>query len=280
MRIKNMSRLSAGRRKPHREKALKFFTHNADKYTQWQDQHTKLRDISMKIETELGFDQGTLFSASPTNELQAAADSAALSMETAQADTPVAQSRPRNLLENNFFNDDYESSKYVLGTLSGLRTENQFRDKMNGIVELYKLGANNAGPAAGGVDNYAEKTLAGKKAARATGEAVEGKVSESETKRMEREREEAKEEEENRITEETSGDSEETVASETSAGESRGEATIAQNAAADDAETTKERVEAAAAVSGNSQQTTSAAQQEETSRGSQNTARAHVNIVV
>ena len=225
----------------------------------------------MKIDAGTGFNLKTLV---PTAAVDppAADDSTALALESGQAGTSAAQSRLPNMLENNFVGNSLGPSKYIQGMMIGLQVENTFANKLNSLVELYQLEANGAG-------SYAEKTLAGNKAARAVGEAVEAEVSETEAERMESERAEAKEEEAKRLAGEETGGSGETnaAAPEAIAEELRDETAIDQDASNDNDTTAR-----AGAVPTDSEPEAvpAGSPQEEAPAGSQNSAHSHIDIFV
>ncbi|QJT09658.1 hypothetical protein [Oceanidesulfovibrio marinus] len=180
----------------------------------------------MKIEGGTGFNLNTLLGADAANTAQDSGE-AVESRKTTQAVTVAAPPRPRNLLENNFVTANKEPSKYVLGILSNLRVQNQFQDKLTGIVELYRLEAESA-------EGYAGKNLAGAKAAKATEELAEKEVRDKEAERMEEERKESEEQSEKKLEEKATGQSDDTAAAETAPVEQDDETAVEQIPAEDE----------------------------------------------
>lgn len=187
----------------------------------------------MKIEGGTGFNLNTLLGVDAANTTQDSGE-AVESPETMQAVTVAAPPRPRNMLENNFVTANKEPSKYVLGILSNLRVQNQFQDKLTGIVELYRLEAENVRSCAGGLESYAEKNLAGAKAAKATEELAEKEVRDKEAERMEEERKESEEQSEKKLEEKATGQSDDTAAAETAPVEQDDETAVEQIPAEDE----------------------------------------------
>lgn len=157
----------------------------------------------MKIGSDIGFILNTQVS-NNTQENQVVNDIPALSSEaTVNTEKLDRSTSASNLLENNFVQSDYESSKYIQGVMTGLRVENEFGTKMQSLVECYQLQLSSEDG-----DNYAKRALIGKKAARATEELVAGEVTETETTRLEKERKESEEKAEKKIEEKTTENSE------------------------------------------------------------------------
>ena len=104
-----------------------------------------------------------------------------------------------DLMEGSFMDLGSGPSRYIEATMIGLQVNNEFKNKMGGILESYKLQAQST-------DSYAEKNLIGQKAANAVGDMVEGEVSETEAERMEKEREEFEEKIEEKLEEKISGE--------------------------------------------------------------------------
>lgn len=104
-----------------------------------------------------------------------------------------------NLMEGSFVQTDSEPSRYIQATMIGLEVDNQFKTKLNAIVESYKLQAE-------ATDSYAERSLVGRKAAEAVKDMVDGEVSEAEASRMDKEREEFEEKIEEKLEEKVSGE--------------------------------------------------------------------------
>lgn len=175
----------------------------------------------MQIKNELAASQNSSFllRTSATQQNGDDADvSTALLMEAqrniVRAETP-SYSPPRNLMEGSFVKQDFEQSRYVKGMMIGFQVENEFKNKLNGIVESYKLQADM-------VDSYAEKNMIGKKAAKAAKDFVDGEAVEEAVEKMkedQKKEEEVKEKKEKEALEngeeaEKPGDDPEIVASE------------------------------------------------------------------
>lgn len=77
----------------------------------------------------------------------------------------------RNMLASNFFDNDYQQSKYATGLLDSLKIENTFGTQLQSLVQQGGL------VAPSDVDNYATRILAANKAARKVEDVVEAKVS-------------------------------------------------------------------------------------------------------
>ncbi|MEF2232383.1 MAG: hypothetical protein V3571_15730 [Pseudodesulfovibrio sp.] len=133
--------------------------------------------------------------------LQAGAADAESALAAAPADVLAGHQVRGDLMEGSFVDTDSEASRYIQATMIGLKVDSQFRNKMNGLLETYQLQAAAA-------DNYAERSLAGRKAAEAVGDMVDGEVSEAEASRMEKEREELEEQIEKKLEEKASGEGE------------------------------------------------------------------------
>jgi glutaredoxin-related protein len=142
----------------------------------------------MKIENAAGFNLSTPL----MRDVQAAPQEE--TVDSVVADVLAGHKVRENLMEGSFVDRDSTPSRYIEGTMIGLKVETQFKNKMNAIVESYKLQAEAA-------DSYAERALIGKKAAAAMTDTVEGEVSEAEGERMEKEREEDEERVEEKIEE-------------------------------------------------------------------------------
>lgn len=225
----------------------------------------------MKIESGPGFNLNTLLGADAASTSQDSGE-AVESPETTQAVTVAAPPRPRNMLENNFVTATKEPSKYVLGILSNLRVQNQFQDKLTGVVELYRLEAESAG-------SYAEKNLAGARAAKATEELAEKEVRDKETERMEEERKESEEQSEKKLEEKATGQSNDAAAAEAAPVEQGNETAVEQIPAEEESGQAdrQQEAEAPAAESAPQNGDVVEAQQEGTAAGVNQT---RVDIVV
>ncbi|WP_147820776.1 hypothetical protein [Salidesulfovibrio onnuriiensis] len=156
----------------------------------------------MKIDNESGFKLNTFFLRNQLEQQPETDESTEVSLDVSQlvARAELPESSSSSMLANNFVHQGRERSRYVQGLLDGFQVENEFRNKMSGIIEGYSS-------LAGGAGSYAEANLIGQKAAEAAKDAVEEEVVEEETERLEEEREEFEEEIQEKI-EEKAEDSE------------------------------------------------------------------------
>lgn len=164
----------------------------------------------MQIVNDLGFKLAPSLNKDQSPESRAAAaEPITLSMNTQQM--PVQGKAPVPLLPDlqgdPSARDESGRSRYLRGMMIGFEVENKFRNRMNGIVESYRLEAE-------ATKSYAEKNLAGKKAAKATEELAEEEVAEQSAEELEKERKEFEEKIEEKIEKKATGDSEETAVSE------------------------------------------------------------------
>ena len=153
---------------------------------------------------EIGNDGGlSLVSQLSKNILdaQTVAESSGLSaLATVKTEALAGNTGKTNLLENNFVMNASEPSKYIQSAMIGFQVKSEFGAKMQGIVDNYQhqLGSVDE-------DGYAQRALAGKKAARATEALVEREVTETETARLEKERQEFEEAAEKTAAQEATG---------------------------------------------------------------------------
>ncbi|QGY40422.1 hypothetical protein GM415_09880 [Pseudodesulfovibrio cashew] len=145
---------------------------------------------------KIGNDTSTAFALA--TDMNGSQDMAALSTtksNTLQDDIETTVSAAsRNLLEDNFFKRDYQQSQYVEAMLSNFDVKNDFRNRMQGMMDMYSLAAAAADP-----DNYAVKTLAGTKAANSVESIVEQVVAETSAEQLEKEREERETEQQEQL---------------------------------------------------------------------------------
>ncbi len=92
-----------------------------------------------------------------------------------------------NMLAGNFVQQNYERSRYIDAAMISHQVENEFATKLMGIVSKGQAQSD-------ATDNYAEKVLSGKRAARAAEQAVEAYYSEKMNEKLEKQREETEEE--------------------------------------------------------------------------------------
>lgn len=190
----------------------------------------------MKIESNMGFTLSTLFNKN-TAEQPIAENSAPVSTPAAQTATSAGHTGTLNLLQNNFVQRDSEPSRYIQGALTGFRVENELGNKMQGIIDNYQLQITPEDQS-----NYAERVLAGEKAARAAGDVLDEEVATKETERLKKEREDSEEEAAKKLEEkaaensgdtsagEAAGSSEEAAPSEEASGRQGAEAAVAADA--------------------------------------------------
>lgn len=118
------------------------------------------------------------------------AEEAATVSDAAELSASLAASTgSQNMLAGNFVQTDSEPSRYTQSILIARETENSFKSKLGSVLDLYRHMAD-------GTDNYAEKVLAGKQAARAVESVISDQITENESARMEEEREAAQEQSE------------------------------------------------------------------------------------
>lgn len=150
----------------------------------------------MKIESGTGFNLNISLT---KDALQTGSTGAESTLAAAAATMLTGHQSRGNLMEGSFVQADSGPSRYIQATMIGLEVDNQFKTKLNAIVESYKIQAE-------ATDSYAERSLLGRQAAEAMKDMVEGEVSEAEASRMVKEREEFEEKLENRLEEKASGE--------------------------------------------------------------------------
>ncbi|WP_419785672.1 hypothetical protein [Pseudodesulfovibrio sp.] len=106
-------------------------------------------------------------------------------MEAFLPDDLIGHQVRDNLMSENQFHNNMERSRYLQGTMIGLKVHNDYMDKLNGIISKYRLESSGAGTL--------ESAAAGRKAAREAVAFVKSEVSRTQSERMEQEREDDEE---------------------------------------------------------------------------------------
>gem|GEM_PF-4956320 len=173
----------------------------------------------------MGFQLRTTLGKNSLEEQIVAENSTLSSAGTEKTAESAGTARTSNLLANNFVQSDSEPSRYIQGVLAGFQVRSEFGARMQGLVESYNLqiGSEDEG-------NYAARSLIGKKAARAAETVLDGEVTETEAKRLEKEREESEEEFEKKLGAQAAGNNEDAAASGSSSGQQGGETAAVQDA--------------------------------------------------
>lgn len=133
---------------------------------------------------------------------QAGVDETALLEAEAGANPLAGHEVRRDLMAGSFVQADGGPSRYIQGAMIGLQVQSEFKTRMGGILDQYRLQAQAA-------DGYAEKALAGQKAAEAVGDMVDGEVADKAAERMAREREEDEAKAAEKLEEKAAGKAEE-----------------------------------------------------------------------
>ncbi len=159
----------------------------------------------MKITGNTNFNFGGGLRQVQTEEEQTATQTTSLAVDASNLVQRPEETKTRsshNLLENNFVQQNYEQSKYAQGLLDGIKSNNALNTQMFGLIESYSN-------IAAATDSYAEKALAGQKAAEKVADVIESKIAESEEKRLEKERQEDEEKIEQKLEEKMTNSSKE-----------------------------------------------------------------------
>lgn len=141
----------------------------------------------MKIENSSGFQLDTSLLKGSTNARQHGDGADSTTVTRANDSNAIQYGGGRNLLESNLVDRNAEKSRYISGIMTSFRVQNDFRNKMSGVMGFYQAELTAA-------STYAERTLIGQKTAAAMGEAVNSEVTNQETERLKKERQESEKE--------------------------------------------------------------------------------------
>ncbi|WP_071544331.1 hypothetical protein [Pseudodesulfovibrio hydrargyri] len=132
-----------------------------------------------------------------------------------------------NMLASNFFDKDYQQSKYATGLLDSLKMENTFTTQLQSLVQQGGL------VAPSDMDNYAKRILAADEAASKVEDVVEGEVSDAVGEEVEKNTDEMEEAVDKKI----AGDQDRTAQVPTDAADATETANAVESPSEDEAET-------------------------------------------
>ncbi|WP_320005948.1 hypothetical protein [Maridesulfovibrio sp.] len=105
----------------------------------------------------------------------------------------------RNMMADSFVKTNREESRYINGLMTSYAVADQFRSRMQNVVDIYKAEADLVSSISG--DSYAAMMLVGQKAERAAKEEAENYTGEKMEEKLEKDRKEREEEQDKKVEE-------------------------------------------------------------------------------